>query len=932
MSTLSLSNKKKKGPVITNSDLMEGWTSYGNDTNLITFQPLQTIDLEFKDDNWIKWNANWCERMALRDLPNKAKRLQRLYNLAAGIIDHRDYFVGEDNEFREHLRAMGVNENESSILDQFYSIIPNIIQVFLGENLKRDNKMVIMATDPESRAEQLEYKQGLVMQILTQKALQDKQAMLAQMGLSPEGPTKDQYMQEMQAASQLIDSENKFKTYRTIAEQWAQKFIDLFGTRNRFHEIELAAFADSLIVDECIVALDMREDSFTPEILKPMKTYVNISPDKKYYSEANFIVNTDFYSLPDIISKFRSDLSHEQVQKLETQHRMNITSGVLFDYQNGDPKSYYDVSVSRDANNMTSPSMKEEYSSRFVQDTLLSAVRGINDEDYAGSFDDPRKYRVSRIWWCSIRRIGLLTKKDGINPEPVIETVDENFLVTEEPEYDNSLLKDNTADNLIRGEHIDWKDVNEWRYVVKIGQNIPSWNTTQYQNTQDNTIFLYGGPVRFQFRSDGDYYDAKPPVEGCRFSNANNRSVSLVERMKPWQIMYNVLNNRAMQKLPDDISKRLLLPLSQMHSNSLFQEDGIEPVLEYADNIRKSTVVGLDDSREAAIDSTGRFAQPFVADMSIMGDIALYLQTAQFVKAQAYETVGVPMQRLGQVTPSESATGVQTAVSSSVNQTEIYFELFNAHFLPRLWNLIIEAGQYYTTLSPTFADSYLTADLERSFFEVQKGDLVNRKLFLQPQNTANVKDLMKTIKQLAVQDNTMGASFPDKVKVLMAHSPSALVEDLYKAEDKRIQQENQKYQEQQKMQEQAQQAAAEMKQQDMQFQDTELQKKLDSQERIAEGKNMNSIAMMPNDDSQSRNNLEAQKVQQQQDQIAGANDANAQKQAFAQQTQQDNVNLKREEMQLKREDMQNQLNIATQNKSLADIKFVQMQRKKDSKK
>jgi hypothetical protein len=533
------------------------------------------------------------------------------------------------------------------------------------------------------------------------------------------------------------------------------------------------------------------------------------------------------------------------------------------------------------------------------------------------------------VWWPSQRKVGKLTKITEDSMEPTIETVDENFLITEEPVYDKSLLKEETAKTLILGEHIDWTWVTEWRYVVKIGQNIPQYYRANSGEEQFENIYLYGDPIRFQFKGDTNLYDALPPVEGCRFSNLNTPSVSLVESLKPWQIIYNVLNNKVVKLLPHDYGKVLVLPESMIKKNSLLQEDGLEPLFEAMDAARETKVLTLDDSREAASQTSGRFVEPRMVDMSTIEQVALHLQTAQFVKGQAFESIGVSPQRLAEIGKSESATGVQAAVEGSVNQTEMRFELFSTHFIPRVWQMILQAAQYYTAKSEEFSDMYLTSDEQRAFFNVLKTDLMLRDLFVRPKSKADIRQLMKDLKTLTMQDNTMGATFLDKIKSFMSKSPSEIIEKLEIAENERVQREQSQFEQQQQQQKQLEEQKMALEKEAMERQEQQFNAKLANDRYLGELKA--DIASTPPDTS-SKDALDSQKLAQQQEMNDQTNQLNSRKQSLAEKQHNDQTELEREKLAQKQRDNQSRESIALNNKSFADLKFQQMQKNKAAKK
>lgn len=915
-------SKIKQG-ILTSYDIMKGYTGLPSGINTWATQPLQAIPLAEKTEDWKKWNADWFENIALKHLPKKSEKLQRLYNLAAGIINKSDYIYNPDNEDNEFLSAIKATDEEASLLDQFFPIIPNIIQVFLGEIIKRDKTVIIQAKDPESTSEALEYKETLVKEILENFYLERKKIELIKRGLMPgqlDENGQDIFQLELETAAKLSEAENKFKKFRTIAEQWSQKFVELFGTRNYFSETELWAFADSLIADEAIIALILREEDFEPIRLSPKNTYVNISPNERYYSNANFIVNIEFMSLPDIINLKRGELKTEQIERLEKQYYDSMGQNILMPDQYGNSSSYYDITKTYDDNQRISAGMTEEMSARIVANFLNG---NSNTRSFHEQFKDFNLIRFTRIWWASQRRIGLLTKIVDGNPEPIIEQIDENFVVTEKPEYDNSLTKEKTADNLIRGEHVDWKYTVEWRYIEKIGNNIPEY--TKPNDKNDGPIYLGGDPIKFQFKGKDSIYNAAPPIQGCRFSNLENKSLSIVERQKPWQIVYNVLGNRAIKLLPLDIGKVLVAGKSTVKANSLLQEDGLEPVFEMMKSVRDTNTIIVDDSIDAQRERGNNSPLMQVVDMTSIDQISTTLQVAQFVKMQAYESIGFSPQRMAKIGQRETATGVIQGKEASENQTEMHFELFCTNFIPRVWQMIVEAGQYYATLSENFADSYLTNDAERVFFQVNDSKALLRDLHVTAQSNADVRNLMKTMEQLILNDNTMGATFVDKVKALSTKSPSKIIEDLQKAQDKMQQMEESKQQQINAIEENKLKAAAEEKERQRAFEMEKLDKTLENQRYLKE---LELGFRLTEDNSADieRNNIENKKVDAGILSEQSTIDLENRKQAFKEKQHEDEMALKYEQNKMKEKEIKSKENIAIQNKQPADVKFKQLKK------
>lgn len=308
---------------------------------------------------------------------------------------------------------------------------------------------------------------------------------------------------------------------------------------------------------------------------------------------------------------------------------------------------------------------------------------------------------------------------------------------------------------------------------------------------------------------------------------------------------------------------------------------------------------------------------------------AMYLQMGITFKQQAFEAIGISQERLSQVAASSSATGVQQAVEGSVNQTEIRFDLFQNKFMQRVYELILNAGQYYTTQSEEFSDAYINKNLETTFFSVLKTDLLLRDLLIIPVTTASTKAMMQEMKRLVMEDNTMGMRFLDKAKTIVSTNPTEVFEALEKAEADRLAEEDKKYQQQQELQKQAEDAQKAFQQEAEAREDKRFFAKLENELEKAQ------IAAMgfPGGQADSDTNnvpdvLEYQKFQLQSD--AENNKMNLQTKKLSQDaiSQSTKVGLEREKMQMQREKMANDLAISQENKNQADIQFQQLRKDK----
>ena len=120
--------------------------SNGYPSGLSLTQPIQFISLKQKDDDWAAWNLDWLENQGMDQLRKNARKILKNYKLTKGIIDKTDYVVEENNEYKDIMDVL--TEEDSTALElKFYPIIPNVINVLVGEFSKRYSRVQFRAVD-----------------------------------------------------------------------------------------------------------------------------------------------------------------------------------------------------------------------------------------------------------------------------------------------------------------------------------------------------------------------------------------------------------------------------------------------------------------------------------------------------------------------------------------------------------------------------------------------------------------------------------------------------------------------------------------------------------------------------------------------------------------------------------------------------------------
>ena len=885
-------------------------------------QPLQFISSIDKDEEWAAWNLDWLEWNGLKQIRRNARRLMKNYKLAKGIIDKGDYIIEENNEYRDVVELL-TKEDPTALELKFYPIIPNVINVLVAEFAKRTTKLTYRAVDEFSYNEMMEQKRKMVEETLMSNAQMKIVSAMLEAGMDPDSPeAQEQISPENLKTLPEIESFFK-KDYRSMVEQWASHQHKVDVERFRMDELEERGFRDSLITDREFWHFHMMEDDYDVELWNPAVTFYHKSPDARYISQGNWVGKVDMLTVADVIDKYGYIMTEEQLEALEAIYPIRSAGYNIGGLQNDG--SFYDATKSHEWNtNM--PSLAYRQYTSAVANSISDGGDIINQilsqgEDY---YDQGTAYllRVTTAYWKSQRKVGHLTKitEEG---EVLNEIVTEDYKITEKPVYDTRLFKNKNKENLILGEHIDWIWINETWGGIKIGPNLPSfWGMNNpggfspiYIGVGKNHI----GPLKFQFKGDASLYGCKLPVEGAVFSDRNTKSTALIDLMKPYQIGYNIVNNQIADILVDELGTVIMLDQNTLPKHSLGEDWGKGNYANAYVAMKNFQILPLDTSITNT-ENALNFQHFQKLDLEQTNRLMSRIQLANYFKQQAYEVIGVNPQRMGQQLSQTTATGVEQAMAASYAQTEIYFIQHCDYLMPRVHQMRTDLAQYYHSTKPSARLSYITTADEKVNFEIEGTDLLMRDLNIFASTTANHRAVLEQLKQMAMQNNTTGASIYDLGKVVQSESISELNNALKDSEQKQQQMKQQEMQQQQQMQEQALQAKAQEEKLKRDFDMAEAEKNRQKDILIAEIKSAGYGSMVDVNKNEQSDYVDAMKEIRQSEQYQEQTNLQREKQVNENMRQSQKMDIEREKINAQKEIADKQLQIARENKNKYDVK------------
>jgi hypothetical protein len=808
-------------------DLKSGKKAEYNKLGTIT-QPIQFLPLSAKDDQWRANNMDWLEWQGIKQIRRNSRKLLKNYKLAKGIIDRTDYIVEEDNEYADLIETL-TKEDQTALELKFYPIIPNVINLMTGEFAKRSAKVMFRAVDDYSYNEMMEQKRAMIENALLTEAQQKMVIKMVEMGMDPESEEAQQALNP-ESLKSLPEIESFFKKdYRSMVEEWAMHQTKVDEERFKMFELENMAFRDMLITDREFWHFRMMEDDYEVELWNPLLTFYHKSSDVRYVSQGQWVGKFDILTVADVIDKYGYLMTQEQLESLEAIYPIRSAGLPIHGMQNDG--SFYDATRPHSWN-VEGPSLAmRQYLSAYenmpyngdIVQWILS--EGEDFLDYGPNY----MLRVASIYWKSQRKVGHLTKitEEG---EVIQDIVDETFKVLEKPIYNTRVSTKKTKENLIFGEHVDWIWINEVWGGVKIGPNRPTfWGMNNPSGF--SPIYLNVNRLPFQFKGDNSLYGCKLPVEGSVFSDRNTRSVSLVDLMKPYQIGYNIVNNQIADILVDELGTVILLDQNALPRHSMGEDWGRNNLAKAYVAMKNFQMLALDTSITNT-ENALNFQHYQVLNLEQTQRLLSRIQLANYFKVQAFESIGVSAQRMGTPVAQETATGIQQSVAASYAQTEQYFTQHSDYLMPRVHQMRTDLAQYYQSSRPSLRLQYLTTTEDKVNFQINGTDLLLRDLNVFSTTKSNHRFVLEQLKQLALTNNTAGASIYDLGNIIKSESVAELSRVLKTAEEKQNIARQQQAQQEQAMQEQMLQARSDEQRMKMEFEASENDK--DRQARIIE--------------------------------------------------------------------------------------------------
>ena len=508
--------------------------------------------------------------------------------------------------------------------------------------------------------------------------------------------------------------------YKHIKESVANKSLKYLIKYLHIKEMFNDGFADMLKAGKEFYWTGIINGEPALRLVNPVYFKFDLSPDLKYIEDSQWAFEERYLTPSEVYDEFYDDLTEEDVERIETFRQGNMSS--LF------------------------PSAQTSLADGF--DALTHTA------SYPFAYDiNSRLIRVVQYEWKSLKKIGFLTYIDekGIPQETI---VDETFKESE--------FKKTNPDQFI---DIDWK-----------------WINCVWQGTQiAGDIFCKIQEKPYQYWNIDNLSECKLSYTGIVYNKRNSIGTSLVEVMKPWQYLYNILMYRLELTFAKAKDKVFLMDLAQIPRSMGFD---VEKWMYYMDALGVAFINSFEEGAGLGAGRSSGFNQFSEIDLSLARVVDQYIMALERIKEEIGEISGVSKQRQGQVQSNELVGNVERTIIQSSHITEPLFEAHQNVKQRVLTNLLESAKVAWVNGKKA---QYVLDDMSRVVFEIDGPEIADTQVDVFISSSSKDEQLIETIKQLAQQAvGNQQAKLSDVIAIFESESISDMKNKLLKAEQQAV--------------------------------------------------------------------------------------------------------------------------------------------------
>ena len=494
---------------------------------------------------------------------------------------------------------------------QHYPIIKTKVDVLRGEESARIMEYSAVVTNPNA-----------ISQMEQDKAMQIRQSLEQWLQESPDNQSK---------AEQALDNIFRYYDYeyQDMKEVRDNALMRHYEQELNFNQIFNDGFVDACIVAEEVYQVDIVGGEPTLERVDNVNLYPFGSGYSDKIEDADVLIMEQYLPMGKIVDQYYEVLSKKDLKTLEKM-QSGYGSSSTDSYGNYDFRPAFARPEDIDADGLFEEDGDELY---------YFGLKGGSGDNAA--VDGYGNIRVLKVYWKSLRRMKKVKQYDPETGEEIYNLYSDKYVIDKDAGDEEEILYVNEA----------------WEGTL-IGNEI-------FVNMRPRTVQYnrMSNPSRCHFGIIGQIYNIN-----------HQRAVSLVDVMRPYSYLYDVIHDRLNKAIANDWGSLFELDLAQIPYSKGWD---MNKWMHFA----KVNKIAVKDSREESMygASTGKLAGQFagnskgVINASDYNYIQQLMNLLQYIKLEMSETAGISPQREGQVKNYETVGGVERSTLQSSYITESLF-------------------------------------------------------------------------------------------------------------------------------------------------------------------------------------------------------------------------------------------------------------------
>jgi len=771
-------------------------SGFGQGGDFSSALPTQTLLESQKNDKWIQMTLDRLEQIAVKQY-NRNIEFNSYYEMVRGNLIYSDY--GLEDFSKEIIRLRG--ETDYPVHAKHYDFLGIICNQIESDWITSKAAFRIDNTDPVSQNDFTRDQDSKLWEFTQKNFNLELERKLLARGIVVNEDRQFQSEQEMQAYAQELQQqkdqlvppeaiqEAMFKNWKTTATEWAEKTYELDQDRFGMEKMSRQEMVDRLLTGRWFRHYHIGYDYYKPERWHPCQVSFSEDLDIEYPQDAEYVSFLTQMSPSKFLNRFGDKIDEDTQKRLMGYYNQNQSGGYsggasvnqviqnnfgqvqqlpfagFHDYELGlELQDTFGVPMGEstvvvDGQQKVVPSWYSPLArgGGFISQNTMSELR--SDIDLRSD-----TLQVTESYWRSYKKVGILNyiNEDGYMDQ--VFTTDDLL-----PEF----LKENEITTLrkISLEEAELRmepNTIAYTWIPEIRWGVKAKSHNSYL---DKDLYIGGKALPFQIKGtlDGgsNIYDAKIPVAGYIGD-------SIAKKLRPYIIKHNIVLNQIYSLLEKELGTFFLFDIKYLPSEYKGSGNTRQALEQMYDLIQDIGIVPVDTSRQNL--EGGQPAMNAFATQSIdyTGMINNRMNLAVQFKLQALEQIGITPQRIGTPDQYSTAEGIKQGNTASYAQTEGLFAV-QAEADKRACLLHLTVAQYCQKNNKDYSFLYTKSDGEKAFIELNDPYFSLREWSLTMDITSNGKKELETLKNLLLQNNTVGADILDMAEIVTSNSMTAII-------------------------------------------------------------------------------------------------------------------------------------------------------------